>query len=87
MISPCPFCGGTGKVSVSKSEVTEDRFGKQKASFNFKVSCNSCKARGPIVSRKITIVTERFEDIAEYQRGYNSAVEKWNNRKGLNQYD
>ena len=78
MIRPCPFCRGSGKVSVSRGEVEDSRYGKQKAKYYFGVKCNNCHARGSIVTKVIVLTTEKLEDIVEYQRAYDRAIELWN---------
>lgn len=51
-LRPCPFCGGSGKVSFKDHRFHgQNHKGDKKISYRVQVICNRCKSRGaPIIT-------------------------------------
>lgn len=70
----CPFCG-SDKLKVEHKNKFKD-IRRNFIRMSFSVRCNSCHARGGIVTRDINYGKE-VEEISEAK---NNAIEKWNMR-------
>ena len=84
-IAECPFCHKTKTKTVSKEDSTPHYNGKMWVKrYKVYVTCNACRARGPIVSVPLPYVHGNQQDIdwnivnAEKNRGENEAITKWN---------
>lgn len=85
-IAECPFCHKTKTKTVSKEDGGIPRYDGKIWVKRYKVyvTCNICRARGPIVSVPLPYVHGNQQDIdwdavnAEKDRVENEAVTKWN---------
>ena len=84
-IAECPFCHKTKTKTVSKEDSTPHYNGKMWVKrYKVYVTCNACRARGPIVSVPLPYVHGNQQDIdwnivnAEKNRVENEAITKWN---------
>ena len=84
-IAECPFCHKTKTKTVSKEDGTPHYNGKMWVKrYKVYVTCNACRARGPIVSVPLPYVHGNRQDIdwdvvnAEKNRVENEAITKWN---------
>lgn len=76
-LNPCPFCGNT-KLSVNcKSAICNEGYYQ-----TYSVRCNSCHARGGVVSGYIKKYRDGFESIAVISKDdlIQQAIDKWNGR-------
>ena len=85
-IAECPFCHKTKTKTVSKEDGGTPRYDGKIWVKRYKVyvTCNACRARGPIVSVPLPYVHGNQQDIdwnivnAEKDRVENEAIAKWN---------
>ena len=56
----CPFCGGNARMTKRKLRLFgKNCFGAKKFRIGVQYICNTCKARGPLVTE--TIITDTYE--------------------------
>lgn len=75
-LKPCPFCGGKGRVSFRFKKYTTKELETRKIVYFYQVICNSCKARGPV----ITGTEESISSMRHYLDNARTAKTAWNRR-------
>lgn len=73
----CPFCG-SDKLKVEHKNKFKD-IRRNFIRMSFSVRCNSCHARGGVVTRDINYGKEA----EEISKAKNKAIEKWNTRADI----
>ena len=78
---PCPFCGK--KARVTKRQVRfigKNYFGDTKLMMGIQVICNTCKSRGPLVTR--IVINPYFISSKDYlDELAETAIYYWNDRR------
>lgn len=91
-IKPCPFCGGTARLSSRQLRFSgyRDNYScgggsrEHIVDMAYQVICNRCKARGPLFVRRGWTV-EEIRDGRSTPSEIEQAVEAWNWRVGDDQ--